>query len=108
MFFTAWTHSQFFMHAYSKLEERYYNISYAKTSNLKADTFCESCINKCVRNARTEMVERPDPVLPTLPMSADLSDVHYTRLIIHKQYLSHIMFVKSSLYTERSSYLELL
>ena len=24
------------------------------------------------------MIERPDPVLPTLPMSADLSDVHYS------------------------------
>ena len=56
-----------------KIRENYCNIYYAKTTNLKADTFCE-----CVRNARTEMVERPDPVLPTLPMSADLSDVHYT------------------------------
>ena len=39
MFLTWWTHSQFFIHAYSKLEN-----SYAKLSNLKADIFCDSCI----------------------------------------------------------------
>ena len=44
MFFTGWTHSQFFINAYSKLEERYCNISYAKLSNPKADIFCDSCI----------------------------------------------------------------
>ena len=44
------------------------------------------------------MIERPDPVLPTLPMSVDLSDVYYTSDYSQAVSIPHHVYQVGSLY----------